>query len=278
MYEKWSVQGNVIEVTELDSKNSCCHALKLDVDHWVDENGEIHDYVHDSTSRLDNASELRRSFARIRALVNTNCSDTSKLLWVTLTYAENMRDTRRLYRDFQRFVQRFRTRWGHADYIAVVEPQERGAWHMHVLFVFQGKAPWVQATELERCWGNGFVKLKSVNSVDNVGAYLSAYLGDVEVPVDSKNGEVKTFKDGTRKKFVKGGRLRLYPPGMNLYRCSRGIRKPEEHWVESEGDLEKVKALTQNATQTFAKEFTWTDEQGQSHRCFKRFYNTKRCG
>ena len=42
---KVSVQGNVVEVTWIDCKNSSCHAIKLDGEHWVDpETGEIHEY------------------------------------------------------------------------------------------------------------------------------------------------------------------------------------------------------------------------------------------
>lgn len=33
--------------------------------------------------------------------------------------------------------------------------------------------------------------------------------------------------EGNKKKFIKGGRLHLYPTGMRIYRKSKGIKEPE---------------------------------------------------
>ncbi|WP_448192997.1 hypothetical protein, partial [Azospirillum sp. sgz301742] len=41
---------------------------------------------------------------------------------------------------------------------------------------------------------------------------------------------------GKEKKFIKGGRLHMYPPGMNLYRKSKGIQPPDREkmkWKEA---------------------------------------------
>ncbi|PBH17406.1 hypothetical protein BGV21_21445, partial [Clostridioides difficile] len=32
--------------------------------------------------------------------------------------------------------------------------------------------------------------------------------------------------DGVKKSILKGARLCMYPPKFNLYRCSKGIKKP----------------------------------------------------
>ncbi|MDF2871708.1 MAG: hypothetical protein K0R05_3283 [Anaerocolumna sp.] len=89
-----------------------------------------------------------------------------------------------------------------------------------------------------------FTNTVAINRVDNVGAYLSAYLGDIEIndsnskqifdTVFSKNQikgiEVKEETDDVgvklSKKFVNGGRLCLYPSGTNLYSYSKRIKKP----------------------------------------------------
>src|SRR5690606_20448669 len=83
-------------------------------------------------------------------------------------------------------------------------------------------------------WGHGWVRIKSLKNVDNIGAYLSAYLTDIElndsnIIAAAKNKmEIKTVEvEGVSKKYIKGGRLHLYPPGMNLYRKSKGIKFPE---------------------------------------------------
>lgn len=270
--------GDVIEVTEVPQRHFADSGIvRISKDEYIrlsDETGEIHQFEHKAKSRLDNERSLRRTFSRIRDLVNANATDTEKILWMTLTYAENMQDTKRLYEDFKKFIRRFRRKWGECEYLAVAEPQQRGAWHMHVLVFFGSKRPWIVNSDLRKCWGQGFVNVRSVQNVDNVGAYLSAYLGDVEVPLDDKTSGsvVKTMKDGTKKRYVKGGRLALYPPGMNIYRRSRGLKEPEERWV-NETELE---SLVSDLEPTFSKIYDFETEQGFRVRCKKTFYNKRK--
>ncbi len=154
-----------------------------------------------------------------------------------------MQDPNRLYQDFRKFNQRFQYYLKTHDlpkyeYISAVEPQARGAWHIHIVLIFDSeKAPFISNTVLEDLWGLGFVKIKSLQNVDNIGLYLSAYLGDMELADALSNnllrsGKLKTFEqvneDGTTqsKAVIKGARLRLYPPGIKLFRHSRGIKYP----------------------------------------------------
>jgi hypothetical protein len=85
-----------------------------------------------------------------------------------------------------------------------------------------------------------------LSGVDNIGAYLSAYLTDVEVTdgnihrAIAGEQEIKVIEiDGQEKKFIKGGRLHLYPSGMNLYRKSKGIQMPEREEMKY-ADIKKV--------------------------------------
>lgn len=274
MAEKVSIQGNVIEVTKTE-RNTTCHALIIDANHYMNlDTGEIGEFERCSESRVDNTKVLRKTFKALRSLINTNCTDPWKLRWITLTYAENMQDTERLYKDFGNFMKRFRRRFGKCEYISVAEPQERGAWHLHLIAIYACAAPFIPNDQLRECWGHGFVRVQSLKDIDNIGAYLSAYLADL--PTDGTSGELKTCKDGSTKRIVKGGRLSMYPVGMNIYRCSRGIKRPVEFWVEGPSDEEKRNALLQSATQTFADVYEWTDESGRFHRVEKSYYNTVR--
>lgn len=276
MQTKISVQGNVIERLEMDSRNTKCRAIKVDSGHWMDpETGEVHEYEHGS-KRTDSVSALRRTFKRIRALVNTNCTDADKVRWITLTYAENMTDVERLYSDYKSFWKRFKRRWPGAEYIIVIEPQARGAWHVHMLAIWQERAPYIPNVELRRCWGHGFVKVTGLDNIDNVGAYLSAYLGDAVVEEGENYTSEKRCRDGTTKRIKKGARLHMYPAGMNIYRHSRGIREPEEFWIEGAESLEKANALLSAATETYAKDYEWTDSKGQKHIARYTQYNTAR--
>ena len=275
MLTKVTIQGNIIAVTEFSSVNRKCHAVKVDADHYIDtETGELREYKHVSTSRTDNMQELRATFARIRALINANCTDPERLRLITLTYAENMTDTERLKRDFEAFIKRFRRRWGACEYIDVVEPQARGAWHHHLIPIYEGKAPYIPNAELAECWGHGFVKVESLDDVDNVGAYLSAYLADAET--EDGTGTEKTLRNGQRKRVVKGGRLHMYPKGMKICRHSNGLVKPEQFWVESQEDIERAADAIEGATETFKRTFKIEDEKGRTYSGVVRYFNRVR--
>ena len=163
-------------------------------------------------------------------MINNNFTGADNELFLTLTYAENMTDTERLYKDMDRFIKRFRYRYrdkGTIDYINVVEPQGRGAWHCHILLRFNDVdrifIPW---QDIVKIWTFGTIDIRKIDNVDNVGAYLTAYLADI--PLEEYEGtesRAVLVKEG--KKYVKGGRLHMYPVGMNIYRKSKGIQMPE---------------------------------------------------
>ncbi len=120
------------------------------------------------------------------------------------------------------------------EYIVAMEPQFRGAWHCHLILVFFSKAPFIANDKLAKIWGHGFVSIRSLKNVDNIGAYLSAYLCDMELSEAInlgiiKNPSIKEVSDleGKNKKYyVKEARLKMYPPGFRISRKSKGIENP----------------------------------------------------
>lgn len=241
-YNRIEQQGDVVVITQMTNVNRKCRAVKVSKDSYMDtETGEVHEYRNRSENRTQNRSALRKTFQRIRGLINANApSGTShKVKFITLTYAENMTDPKRLYRDFSSFWKRFlywHEKQGHdrPEYLLVVEPQERGAWHGHLLLFYPKRAPFIPFEVLEERWGHGFVFITDTSEVRNLSAYLSAYLTDI--PVDAEEGEEWDFVDdnGVPKKILKGGRLHLYPTGMNIYRCSRGLKKPKTFFADQD--------------------------------------------
>lgn len=231
-YNYWSLeeQGNISVLTSMSRVNTECRALRLNKDEYVNTTtGKICSYEHHD-KRTENKKSLLRSFASLRALINTNATEPEKIRWATLTYAENMTDPERLYRDFKKFWQRLvywheKNELPKPEYIMVAEPQERGAWHCHVLLIYPVKAPYIANSTLAKKWGHGFTKITAVREdVDNLGAYLSAYLTDIAI--DRVDGVPVKEIDGVAKSVIKGGRLDLYPTAMKLYRTSKGIKKP----------------------------------------------------
>ena len=266
--------GNVTEVTTYQRKPGVLPVRKIDKDHYEYlPTGEVFEYEH-IENRSECGQSIRRTLANIRALVNTNVVVPQNCRWVTLTYAENMTDTERLYRDFKKFWQKF-CRWckvneyGKPEYICVIEPQGRGAWHVHAFFIWDTVAPYIDNNAvMERLWTHGWTKTKAVANCDNVGAYFSAYLADM--PLDDfqklsqqeqeqvlQSGSVltKDFVDEQgnveAKRFIKGGRLHLYPANMQIVRKSRGIKNPEVEQMTLGEAKEKVSSAKLTFSRTY---------------------------
>lgn len=237
------------------------------------ETGEIKEYSFHAENRSQNKDSLRKTFKKIRELINANFTGQPNELAFTITYAENMTDPKKLYKDFDRFMKRLKYKYLNVDYINVVEPQGRGAWHCHILLKFNDlKKAYIPNKEVAELWGKGFVSVKAMRKdVDNLGAYLSAYLGDVEI--NNNVGELielgvldfnKSFKikeieiDGQPKRFVKGGRLHLYPAGMNIFRCSKGIKKPEVTYIP----YKDIKKIVGAATPNYSTRMKILDDDG----------------
>lgn len=278
--------NHIVEVQHMEKMNRTANIKKLSSDHYIDlSTGEKKEFTH-SENRQQNYNSLRQTFKKIRYLINTNFMGKPNELHITLTYKENMTDANQLYKDYDKFFKRLRYKYrdvSSIDYISVIEPQERGAWHCHVLVRFNDlNTIFVPNEEVRNLWRNGFVTVKTLRNVDNIGAYLSAYLADIEVSdeTDSKTAlkaieegrEVVTKEvEGKEKRFIKGGRLHMYPSGMNLYRKSKGIKMPKRQEMK----FEKVKKIVGSAQPHYQKSFAIENNDFENTINYLQ-YNTKR--
>lgn len=257
--------GNVVEIRYMARRPPDITIEKLSADLYTDKTtGEVKAFQH-HTSRAEDTESVLQSLRKLRDLINANLEAPERALWVTLTYRENMMDPVRLYEDYRRFWQRFKYHLNKAgqppaEYIIAAEPQGRGAWHLHCLFLFSGKAPFIPNADMARIWGQGFTKTQSLKGIENPGLYLTAYLGDMEVTEAVSEGQFKAGRlresRDKSKAVIKGGRLRLYPAGFNLYRFSRGIKRPEV-WETTE---QKAQAEIRGMPLTYEKTISITDE------------------
>lgn len=272
---------HIIEVQYLEKRNFDCKIRKIDKDRYVDKRtGEIHEFEH-IENRQESLNSLRQTFKKLRYLINNNFEGKGNELHVTLTYAENMTDTNRLYDDFRKFMQRLKYKYkdiSTIDYISVVEPQGRGAWHCHLLLRFNDMDKvYIENSVLAELWRHGYVTIKSLKDVDNIGAYLSAYLADIEVPDDKVKylegyeGLIEKEVDGKKKKFLKGGRLHMYPPGMNIFRKSKGIKYPERENMR----YRHAKKIVGSAKPHYSKAYHVETEDFQNTIYYEQ-YNLKR--
>lgn len=274
--------NHLTEIQHMKKMNSKATIQRLNKDEYIDlATGEIKEYKH-IENRSQSYNSLRQTFKKIRYLINNNFTGRKNELFVTLTYAENMTDTKRLYTDMKKFMKRLRYKYNDVsdiDFISVVEPQGRGAWHIHVLLRFNAlSSVFVSSHELAELWGHGFITIERIQEVDNIGAYLSAYLADVELTSDNIHKAVQEDMeiiekelDGEKKKFVKGGRLHMYPSGMNLYRKSKGITFPERKKMT----YKNAKKIVGSAQPHYSKRYEIESDEFENIIQFEQ-YNSKR--
>lgn len=230
-------------------------------------------YISVAESKADvDFANLRKTFSDIKDYINCNIryGNTKHII---LTYADEfvsynekgIQDEKQLSEDFKKFWKRLirfheKNELIKPEYINIIEPQARKVWHCHLLLFYPDKNsnPFISNDDIAKLWGLGFTKTKNLNNdqCDNFGNYFSGYFKDI--PLDElPKRERHKFKDkvewkkeletGKSKAIVKGGRLWMYPAGMNLWRHSQGIKKPLVREV-TRGDLN---FLTRNSKKKF---------------------------
>lgn len=276
----FKVAGNVVEVIYSQHKKTDIEIQRLNKYEYYDKRtGEVF-AISAAESRFDDLANVRKSLVAGRDMINANCANPDNVRWATLTYADNMQDTKKLYNDYRNCIKRLHEEYGEFNYITAAEPQGRGAWHMHSLLCFDTKAPYIANESLSRCWKQGFVNIKSVQNTNNVGAYLSGYLIDMpesdylkqQYALVNPNVVEHEDSEGLTKRYVKGARLPLYPAGMHIFRWSKGCKRPEEYQMP----YQQVSELLQGATKTYENAFEVFNDDGISvNRVKHEFYNLR---
>lgn len=273
--------GWTYQVTYIQHRNTKQNILRIDKDHYKNLNtGEIKEVKH-KESRAESKNTVKQSLKKLREIINTNIIDVYKALWVTLTYEENMTDPKQLYKDFDKFMKRLRYNYQdyNIEYINACEPQGRGAWHCHVILIFDKDAPYIANDKMKELWGHGFTKTNKIYDINNIGAYLTSYLSDMKLEdveennIDYEHYDIKEVSiNNEKKKVVKNSRLSLYPPGFRFYRKSRGIKNPTVERMSYFSAKEKIGV----PYPTFFKGMKIVDkENGFSNIIYREYYNTK---
>lgn len=277
----------------MQKRNFQSYIQKIDKKHYVDKrNGEIKEF-NISENRSQNINSLRQTFKKLRYLINNNFVGASNELFITLTYRGELqtRDHIKVGKDYDKFLKRLKRAYNgisSIDALKVLEPHASGNYHMHVLMRFNELDTIFIPNEvckrtgnsinapLRDMWSNGNVVISSLSKVDNVGAYLSAYMSDLEVPDNYKGSSEIEEKivNGEKKKFIKGGRLPFYPTGVNLYTKTKGILYPERKEMTYK---EAKKNVVQSAQPNYKKTIEINDENKNfSNKITYEQYNLKR--
>jgi hypothetical protein len=140
-----------------------------------EDTGEIIDQEKpEQTERREDNN--RRARMELRRTINASFDVHSKFL--TLTFAENITDVKTANAIYSKFMRKMKRKYGSIKYATVIEFQQRGAVHYHMI----ADLPYISKQELARIWGQGFVKINDItgqnggDGVDNVGAYVTAYM------------------------------------------------------------------------------------------------------
>lgn len=274
--------NHIVEIQSMDKTNHRQTIKRLSNNEYIHlGTGEIKEFQNKAKNRSESLNSLYQTIKRLRYLINNNFTGAKNELFLTLTYADNMQDTKKLYTDFKDFMKRLRYKYKgitSIDYLNVIEPQLRGAWHCHILLRFNDlDKVFIPNKELAKMWGHGFTKTLEIKESDNLGVYLTSYLTDLPMEEVTpqyfwdnkiKEMEVKTVAG---KQFGKGARLYMYPLDVNIYRSSRGIKKPERVKMS----YEKAKKHVGDATPTYLGKSTIKVGDFENTILYE-YYNTKR--
>lgn len=269
--------GNIVEVRHMIRKNFEMPIVVVDGNHYYYRDKEEYDALtgeiklyefNHAENRSESKKSLRKTFKTLRDLINNNFVGGFNEKFVTLTYRQQgyyltedgniefqyktpMRDSKKLYTDVDKFMKRLRYHYkdiSKIEYINVVEPQNDGSWHCHILMKFiDVENIFLPYTVINDHWKQGWSDVRKVDNCDNIGAYLTAYLCDViiddpnnivDVSGDVVEKEILFKGEKVKKKIIKGERLKYYPNKFNLFRASRGIKKPTIEMMKNK-DIKK---------------------------------------
>lgn len=163
------VSGKQVEVYKY--KKNVWRNYKIDKENKLEkEPKQLNIFEQQKLKKQRMQFSINRTKTEIRRLVNSNLQ-LNKFL--TLTFADNITDLKIANRIFNKFVMRMMYKYPDFQYLAVPEFQKRGAVHYHLLC----NLSYIKNIELQKAWGQGFVKINRIDNVNNVGAYISKYLG-----------------------------------------------------------------------------------------------------
>ena len=114
-------------------------------------------------------SSIHRTKKNIKNITNSN-PQLNKFL--TLTFKKNVEDIDFANYEFMQFVKRMKFKYPDFQYLAVIEFQKRGAVHYHMICKF----PYINKRIIADKWRHGFIKIKRLKKINNIGGYISKYV------------------------------------------------------------------------------------------------------
>lgn len=200
--QKLVVTGNIVEYYKYDKWQFYDFTRSKDKEKAIAANNFRSKYSNVRASRM------------IRGLVNSN-PQLNKFF--TLTFAKNIKNLSTANYEFKKGCQRIKDNFGKWSYVAVVEFQERGAVHYHLVCDLD----YIPKNFLRKVWNNGFVEINRVRIQKEVGGYFVKNL----CKYNHRNLGVASSSHGTKNNYqVEAKNL----AGRKKFFCSRGLNRPIE--------------------------------------------------
>ncbi len=169
--------------------------------------------------RGDSLYSLLESNLRLQDLIKENTINTDHIILSTLTYAKKVLDIRKVNEDFKVFIKYLRRKmveYGNIEYINTAElHSDKSGYHLHAILFFNeaDKSVFIPMQMLLRAWQNGTISVGKPKTKAEVYCYLTPHLSN---EVTDKNSHM----------HHKALMQMELPAGQNLYRYSKGIKKP----------------------------------------------------
>ena len=215
------ITNNIIEAVTIEKPpNSIKRFKRVGRNSCV--NLETGEYIEFSNNKnlMSVQNHFRRSAKDLRRIINFNFTGKRNEKFLTLTYRTHMTDYQQVNADFKRFWSKFIYHYSNWEYIRIIEPQESGCWHLHLLIKNSSNDTYfLNYDDLQRLWEHGFLWIENLPFVDNFGAYFSARFTTDEICEHQKSS------------YKKGKRINFYPSNFKFYTCSKGIKRPKAIFI-----------------------------------------------
>ena len=223
------IGNHIVEAITIQNASNTIHNYKkISKDGCINQSTGEYITFSKNKDKKHSQNHFKNSVKVLRRIINLNFTGNNSEKFITLTYDREMTDYKKANKDFNKFWSLFKYRYPNCEYIRILEPQENGNWHLHILIKdTQTRNLYISQENIKSIWGKGGVWVENLPFADNFGAYFSVQFSTIKKD------------DETSKAFQKGSRIKFYPPNFKFYTCSKGIKKPEAI-IMSHGDVKKI--------------------------------------
>lgn len=247
------ITNQIIELVIVEKRSNLLKDYqRINKNEYLDlRTGEVKEY---SNCRGINKN---RSFNKLRQFINANFTGGENEVFLTLTYSNPEFNRSQVSNDIKSFWKRFKYRNKTCEYIAIFEPHQNGAWHIHMLIKdLHKKYLFININEVRTIWTHGNIMIKKLKGNDNIGAYFSAIC-----------------QADNDKKSVKASRIKYYPKFSKCFTHSSKIKKP----IYKTMSYEEVLKLIENKKEVYSKTFgVFDDDDNEVNSIIYKQFNKKR--